>query len=297
MKIAVIIATRGRPERAAAVIQCARNFMSGQVAVDFVVALDADDQRSIDFFSKRIAEDVVAYVAPRPDGVGDVWNRAAAKFQADIYIAVPDDAWIIGPHWDLVSVNVLKDEGGLPAQLGVVGWFDPANPGVTSIFSMSAKWVEMIGHIFDPRYPFWYGDTALVETAIFATGMGMPQVDLLKFASMPGKFNPRLRDMDLWWDFFAATRLERVETARKVAALSGMPTISPAMMAKLVKACEARDAQGRAQISDVMQTIENPASPSQEYWRAKAAAEEYLRRAAIPAGQSRSTGEPQGPHP
>lgn len=296
MKIAVIIATRGRPQRAAAVIECARNFMSGSIDVDFVLALDDDDEASINYFCSlpsyaRMSKEVVTFIRPRPNGVGDCWNRAARAHKADFYLALPDDAWIIAPHWDLVTANVLQQNGGLPTQLGIVGWFDPAYPGITSIFSMAAKWIEMNGFIFDPRFPFWFGDTGLVETAIFATGQGMPQVDLLRFASKPGNFNPRMRDMELWWDLFAATRHERVETAREICRRVKLPVQSHSRLAAMIEQCEARDAEGRSRAPAVTASIERPAPPSEEYRQAKAAAEEYLRNHAIPAGQFRAAGD------
>ena len=278
MKIAVIVATRGRPQRAGGVIECARNLLSGRHDVEFIVALDADDVRSIKYFGPF--EGVTSYVQPRPIGVGDCWNRAARAYPADIYLALCDDAWIVSPGWDAFMVNALLggiDGNKSSAQLGIVSWYDAQQPAIASIFGMTAAWVEANGFIFDPRFPFWFGDSALVETAIFATGQGMPGTSSLQFASMPGNVNPRLRDMELWWALFAATRHERVETARKIARQVGLPEIDDYAMAALVMQCEQRDAAGLRNVPGVIASIQYPVPPSPEYLLAKAAAEEYLR--------------------
>lgn len=277
MHIAVIVATRNRPQRAGGVIECARNLLSGRHEVKFIVALDADDTRSVEYFSAFVG--VTPYVQPRPIGVGDCWNRAAYVHPADIYIALTDDFWMSAPGWDAFLVNALAkgvDGNMLSAQLGIVSFFDPAQPTIAALFGMTAKWVELNGFIFDPRFPFWWGDSALVETALFASGSGMPGTSSLSFASMPGNVNPRLRDMELWWSLFAATRHERVETGRKVARAAGLPEIDDYAMAALIQQCEERDAAGLSNIPAVMASIERPAPPDAEYMAAKAAAKEYL---------------------
>lgn len=278
MRIAVIVTTRGRAQRAGGVIECARNLLSGHHDVEFIVALDADDERSIEYFAAF--KGVTMYVQPRPIGVGDVWNRAARAHPADYYLCLPDDAWICTPWWDALMVNGLTKgiDGNMSSvQLGIVAWHDAAQPTIASIFGMSAKWIELNGFVFDPRFPFWWGDTALVETTIFANGEGMPGTSSLRFASLPGNVNPRLRDMDLWWKFFAATRHERIETARRIARHAGLPAINDYAMAALVVQCEERDAAGLAGAPAVLATITHPLPPSDEYRAAKAAAEEYLR--------------------
>ncbi len=286
MRVAVIIATRGRPHRAAGVIECARNLMSGRHEVQFIVAADADDPVSVDYFAAN-APAVTLYVQPRPIGVGDCWNRAARAHPADFYLTLPDDAWIVTPAWDAMMVHGLThgtDGNDLSARLGIIAWHDPEQPTIASIFGMSAKWIDANGFVFDPRYPFWWGDSALVETAIFANGEGMPGTTSLRFASMPGNVNPRLRDMDLWWRFFGATRHERVETGRRIACAAGLPEINEYVMADLVAQCEEKDEAGIREIPNVMATITHPKPPSVEYIGAKAAAERYLANSTdIPA--------------
>ena len=270
--IAVIIATRGRPQKAGGVVECARDLLSGRHHVEFVVAHDGDDRASIDYFSSFAG--IVPSVQPRPAGVGDCWNRAARAHPADIYLALPDDFWISAAAWDETLVQTL--ETGLAGQLGIVSWYDPMQPTIAALFGMTAAWVEANGFIFDARFPFWWGDSALVETALFASGQGMPGAEALRFASLPGNVNPRLRDMDLWWALFAATRHKRVETGRRIARQAGLPELDPYTVARLVVECEARDAAGLRNAPAVLASIERPKAPDAEYRAAKAAAEAYL---------------------
>ena len=280
MRIAVIIATRGRPQRAGGVIECARNLLSGRHEVEFIVALDGDDWRSIDYFGRFGFEGATPYIQPRPIGVGDCWNRAARAYPADVYLAWCDDAWIVTPGWDAFMVNALLKgiDGNLSSvNLGIVSWYDAQQPAIASMFGMTAAWVEANGFIYDARFPFWFGDSALVETAIFATGQGMPGTSSLQFASMPGNVNPRMRDMDLWWTLFAATRHERVETGRRIARDAGLPVVDDYTMAALIMQCEKRDAEGLRNAPAVLASITKPRAPDAEYLAAKAAAEDYLR--------------------
>ena len=83
--------------------------------------------------------------------------------------------------------------------------------------------------------------------------------------------------MDLWWDLFAATRHERVETGRRIARNAGLPPVNDYIMGALIAQCEERDAAGRANMPGALATITHPAPPDNEYLVAKMAAEEYLR--------------------
>lgn len=252
--------------------------LSGQHEVEFIVALDDDDERSIDYFAQFGG--VTPYIQPRPIGVGDVWNRAARAFEADFYVALPDDAWIITPGWDAMMVHALTNgiDGHMAAkQLGIFAFYDPEQPTIASIFGMAKKWIDANGFVFDPRYPFWFADNALCEVAVFATGEGMPGTTSLKFASRPGNVNPRLRDLEFWWAFHAATRWERVETGRKIAKAAGLPIVDEWTMAKLVGEYEGRDAVGIKNAPAVLASITNPLPPSPQYLEAKRVAESYLQ--------------------
>ena len=274
-------------------MECARNLLSGRHEVEFVMALDEDDPQSVDYFASFTG--ITRYVQPRPVGVGDCWNRAARAHAADFYLAIPDDAWIVSPGWDAFMVNALVhgiDGHMTAAQLGIVSWYDAQQPTIASVFGMSAAWIEANGFVYDPRFPFWFGDSALVETAIFATGQGMPGTSSLQFASMPGNVNPRLRDMDLWWALFAATRPERVATAQKIVRQSGLPVIDDYTMANLIMQCEERDARGVLEAPKVLSTIKHPTAPDAAYRAAKAAAEDYLRSAQHLVGELQYTPPP-----
>ncbi len=277
MKIAVIAATRGRPQKAGGVIECARDLLSGRHDVEFIVAHDADDRKSVDYFASF--DGITPYVQPRPIGVGDCWNRAARAHPADLYVALTDDFWMATPGWDAMLAHALTrgvDGNMLSVQLGIMAFCDPEQPTIAALFGMTAKWVELNGFIFDARFPFWWGDSALVETAIFATGSGMPGSSSLRFASMPGNVNPRLRDMDVWWALFAKTRHERVETGRQIARHAGLPEIDDYAMGALISQCEDRDAAGLRNAPGVLASIANPRAPDAEYLAALAAARKYL---------------------
>src|SRR5882672_5181381 len=102
MKFACIIATRGHPERVAAVIGSARMLASGQHDLEFLIACDDDDKLTpfYQFHGK-----VNLSIAPRPLGPGACWNRCLALTDAEVVIALPDDGIIATPHWDVICAQ------------------------------------------------------------------------------------------------------------------------------------------------------------------------------------------------
>jgi hypothetical protein len=272
MKFATIIATRGRPRQAAAVIEVMRTLSSGQHPLAFIVACDDDDSGTRSFF-ESYGGDVIVSCEPRPPGVTSCWNRCVPLVDADVYLALPDDTFCATPNWDVVATEVIEKISLAPG-VAALAWHDTANPGQPTIIMATREWINLAG-LFDTRYPFWFADTAVGEIWSFVTGRGLPIASTLVMASKAGKFNPRLRDMDLWWDLFAATRKERLAVADTIRNTLGITT-PPERIDAAKAAWEARDVLGRASSHQIVAAIPNPAPVSPEYLAAKAAAEAYL---------------------
>lgn len=272
VNICVIIGTRGRPRQCGAVIELLRAMASGLHQIQYVVSCDGDDSRTLDFFAAGW-DDITQCIARRTIGLGKVWNRCIDHYEANIYMLIADDSFIACENWDeamswaIVQPNV--------AELGVFTMPDSANPGQATLFGVNKTWLDLTEKpVLDERFPFWFADTAIQETYKFITGRGLPCVQALKQITPAGKYNPGIRDLELWWDLFRATRKERKATAAMVRAKLGLPLPE---IDQIEAGFLRMEATGRAAIPGIMSKIENPRPPTPEYLECKANAEAYLR--------------------
>jgi hypothetical protein len=133
------------------------------------------------------------------------------------------------------------------------------------------------GKMIDDRFPFWFADTAYAETWSFVTGEYLPILPIT-VASKPGRFNPRLRDMGFWWDFYVATRGERVLRAEQIRRDLGI-TLPPGRLRAILDGWEARDKLGRPGAIEIAKALPER-EPDAVYLSAYRAARHYMRIAA-----------------
>lgn len=276
MKVALVIGTRGNPHRAAAVVETARALASGKHEVAFTVSCDDDDAETIHQFS-GYNPGVRLSIGPRPAGVAEVWNRCIPVEGADLTIALADDGFIATPLWD-ECLALLLTEGRFPRELLAFALHDTANPGQPTVLGGSREWLDLIGgKMIDDRFPFWFADTAYGETWSFVTGEFLPILPIT-VASKPGRYNPRLRDMGFWWDFYVATRGERVLLAEQIRRNLGL-TLPPGRLRAILDAWEARDKLGRPGAIQIAAELPKR-EPDAVYVSAYRAARHYMRLAA-----------------
>lgn len=253
MKLGLILATRGNPRRAAAVIESARFMASGEHAISFAVALDDDDSASVHFF-KGYDASITLSIASRPPGIPACWNRCVDLVEAEAYMAFADDGFVSTVDWDRHVADFIAR---FPRrELAAFAWTDSANPGQPTILMASREWIALTEGFLDDRFPFWFSDTAFGEVWAFVTGRPLPIVPFLNVTSRAGRFNPRLRDLDFWWEFYAFTRGERLTLADTIRKKLGM-SVDLTTLRATVRDCEARDKQGR----EACRAIAEDASP------------------------------------
>lgn len=266
MKFAFMVVTRGNPKRAAAVIECARSLSSGQHEIDVIVGYDNDDIKTNQYFHRNY-DDVKISIANRPLGVGAVWNRCAALVDADYYCPFPDDTFIGLPDWDDYIAQVGVD---------VLAWNDIANPGQCTLPIISRNWLKLAGNLYDDRFPFWFYDTCVDELFSFVTGTLVPRPKELLLVSKKG-LTRSLRDLPFWWDFYVATRGERLAKAAEIRAKVGLD-VSDATIQEAIDVWNRRDEVGRASAADIeaLMSFDRRSQPSPQYLRAKANASAYM---------------------
>ena len=274
MKIGLIIGTRGNPRRAAAVVETARALASGKHELDIVVSCDNDDPGTIYHFTTYPG--VRLDVAERPAGVAQVWNRCIPRMSfdgVDIVVALADDGFIATPHWD-ECLAILATEGRFPREILAFALHDTANPGQPTVLGGSLEWIDRLdGKMIDDRFPFWFADTAYAETWSFVTGEFLPILPIT-VASRPGRYNPRLRDMGFWWDFYVATRGERLLLAENIRRNLGL-SLPSGRLREILDAWEARDALGRPGAIEIAAGLPHR-EPDERYIAAYAAARNYM---------------------
>lgn len=283
MKIAFMVVTRGNPKKAAAVIEVAQSLASGKHEIKYIVGCDNDDPQTHSYFYQNMP-DVELSIGERPIGLGAVWNRLCElarvdrgrffSVNADIYCPFPDDVFISLPDWDDYIVRSMEKIDH--PKLRVLAWNDLCNPGQCTLPIVSRAWLDMTGKLYDDRFPFWFYDTAVDELYSFITGYRIPIPKLLTFVSKKG-LTQSLRELHFWWDFYAATRKERLQRADHIREELGI-TLPPDRTAKWLEAWEKRDALGRNSAAEIESELsaEGRKPPSAQYLKARDMAAEYL---------------------
>lgn len=274
MKIAAIIATRGRPHQAVGVIEGIRLMSSGEHEIRYIVACDDDcPADTAGFFSRYGDPSITIECGPRPAGVAACWNRCVCLTDADAIVTLPDDGLICTPLWDKGVNQIFRNHSWVHPDLKIGALNDLANPGQPTLFVIGRAWLERF-KLFDERFPFWFSDTAIGEIYSFVTGQGMPILPI-NFAHRPGHWNPRMREMEIWWALYSATRKERLAMATTAREDLGLPT--PPNLPDIIAMWEKRDREGLPASEEIVRQIMNPAPVDDRYLAAKAAALTYIK--------------------
>lgn len=270
MKIACVMATRGNPQRAAAVIECANALSSGKHEIEWIVGCDEDDIATI----KALKGYARLSIGNAPVGVGGVWNRGAEASTADIIAPFPDDSFPGLPDWDATICDNLPD----PNKIGVIAWNDTANPNQCTLPVITRRWFELAG-LYDDRFPYWFYDTCVAELWSFVQGrpVGIPKNLLL--AAKKGK-TKSMRELAFWWGFYVFTRKERLAKAEQIRKQLGIE-MAPDLLRNIIENWEHRDSLA-AQHFEAMERDLSAAEgePPPRYLKARANAEAVMMQVA-----------------
>ncbi len=157
-----------------------------------------------------------------------------------------------------------------------MAWNDGANPGQCTLPVVSHSWLGLIGKLYDERFPFWFYDTCVEETYTFVFGKRVYIPPDLTLISQKGKTRS-LRELGFWWDFYVATRTERLALAASIRQQLGSK-LSDGALAAVLEAWGRRDEIGRAtaQRIELELSAEGSKQPSPQYLAARAYAQNYM---------------------
>lgn len=153
MKLSIILATRRRPGILVRTIeQTLKNITHPDTKL--VIAVDDDDDGTISVQDSIKDPRVIWSVEPRPDSVGEKYNRVMRIAPADVYMVHVDYAPQMTHGFDervLEAAKVYPD--GYAFILGHL-----ANLSFSSINAITHKLAEKLGGIYPENFPYWFVD-------------------------------------------------------------------------------------------------------------------------------------------
>lgn len=218
MKITVGLPSRNRPAGLLAVLTAFNALATGTHEITYAVILDDDDYVTLEQFahwekSGMLPTGVRLFVAPRERTVNARFNDAVKACPAEVYSQACDDAFPLAFHWDKLIAGAA---GMLPA----FNWQECNDPTNATYPVLTDKWVQAVGRFYPEYFPFWFADTWIAEVFNLAFAKPIAVVNQLQMGGKRGQ-TQGMRDLAFWFEFFAATRVERIAEAHRVARAYG----------------------------------------------------------------------------
>ena len=269
MKITLALPSRSRPAGLFAVLTAMDALATGNHEITYAVVVDDDDYVTMEHMdhwqkSGMLPQNVQVLAGPRDKTINARVNDAIAKYPADIYSQIVDDCFPLAQHWDAMF-HAVKE---LPAFC----WKEMNDPNNATFLNISERWRAATGRFYPEYFPFWFADTWLAEVNVMATGKPIPVINQLGMGGKRGK-TQGMRDLAFWFNFFAETRVERIEEAKAVSAAFGMEyTHNP----ELIATFEAGDANQLTRVDAYQGALQGDEFISPVYIKAKARADAWL---------------------
>ena len=140
------------------------------------------------------------------------FNKAMAAHPADIYMQACDDSFPLAFHWDRLMVGA--------QQIPAYSWQECNDPSNATYLVISETWRAAVGRFYPEYFPFWFADTWIAEVYTLAFAKPIGVVNQLQMGGKRGR-TQGMRELRFWFEFFAATRIERMAEAVAVARAHG----------------------------------------------------------------------------
>ena len=270
MKITVPIASRGRPAGLLAALTTLDALSTGNNEITYAVIVDTDDLLTSSCLGdwedrQMLPKGTVIHLGPRSNTLNSRVNDVIAQHPADAYSSAVDDLFPLTQHWDAVYVAAKE----LPAYC----WREMNDPGNATLLVISERWRKATGRYYPEYFPFWFADTWIAEVFMLAFGKLIPVIEGLSQGGKRGT-TQGMRDLAFWFKFFAATRIERIEEAKRVCEAFGEKYVfRPEWLAKM----ENGDAFQLKKVPQFEAAFRaNQGQPSDVYLQAKESAFKWL---------------------
>lgn len=273
MKISIIIPSRNRPAGLLSVLTAFDATASGQNDVRYIALIDDDDYVTLEQVthwdkSGMLPPQTHVMVEDRTRLVNARFNSAVGAHPADIYSQACDDAFPLCHHWDALFAGA--------RQLPAFGWREANDPGNCTYPVISERWREAVGRFYPEYFPFWFADTWIGEVFNLAFAKPIPIVNQLGVGGKRGS-TQGMRDLEFWFRFFAATRVERIAEAEKLAKAYGFSVDCRRERVAQIAAFQQADMAQLQRVPLYEASFKaNVGVPGERYVKAKAAAEAWL---------------------
>ena len=210
MKLAISLATRGRPQQVVdTILKSVANWTNPNTVL--WVMVDNDDEPTINVLGRVLkGEKVKASVCVREDTIAEKWNRIVRlEPDADLYLVAADDDPYVTPAYDQ---KLLDAASRFPDGIGMV-YGHMANASFSGVVAPTKGLVQKLGHIFPTFFPYWFVDhwtddvARLIDRISFA--------DVRTDQSKAGK-TQELREPAWWATWFDAAYLMRRKIAHDI---------------------------------------------------------------------------------
>lgn len=213
MKIAVILPSRGSPHRLTAILTALDHLSSGSHEVRYHVFVDDDDEATITAMHEatKTLDGIRLEIGSGAISHFERINRTCRDLDAEVLTWFTDDVFPLALHWD--ATIALEIDRGCAA----LAWTEVTDPNHVTFPILSRRWLDVLGYVFPEYFPFWFVDTWVMETYELAFCQDFPIVRDLPVGGRRGTTG-NMHDLRFWYDFFDATRSERLRDARRLGA-------------------------------------------------------------------------------
>lgn len=270
MKITVGLPSRNRPAGLLSVLTAFDALSSGANEITYAVILDDDDYVTLEQFehwerSGMLPPGVRKFVAPRDRTVNARFNDAITACPAEVYSQACDDAFPLAFQWDRLLVGA--------AQIPAFSWQECNDPANATYLVISERWRAAVGRFYPEYFPFWFADTWIAEVYTLAFAKPIGVVNQLQMGGKRGH-TQGMRELAFWFEFFAATRVERCAEAVALSKAHGFSLNVERDRAQQLESMRQRDAyqMGRVPVYETGFKA-NVGEPSPAYKAAKFKAE------------------------
>ncbi len=277
MKLTVIIPSRGRAEKLAAVIRNLRKLESEKHEVSYVIGADDDDPETVGM--GQLLSGPQLYGGPcacavfkRLPSLGGYVNKMAELVPGDVYVSLCDDVLVTTAHWDQKIAEAVE------AKPDGVFWWKCDEKRAATYAIVTEKWRAAAGYIFTDYFPFWWDDVWLLHVWMLASEDAWHYVDA-HLEDLPQKTH-RMRDLRFWGEFYKDRQQERIDEADRIrAALGwGLRTLNAEKFAEFAMRVTALSAEFFADADNIEARQGEKAPPTPEYLRAKTRAETLMNQ-------------------
>ncbi len=222
-RIAILTATRGRPEKLKRMLQGMGVSVADKSRVSHWIAADEDDLDTINLVRFGQLERLTGYpvhlhVGPKPRKLPDVWNGVwrAARQDGDIFIGFTDDYEVRSHGWD---EQVRRALGVYDDGIAIAHLPDPTSPNVITIICATARVFEELGYFVVPYFPYWFADSWMDNIATMIQRRIRIDIEVGPQDGSRGR-TQGMRNLRFWFDFSHQMLGERREMAEKLRRLA-----------------------------------------------------------------------------